>query len=75
MDLTTYNKTFKVEKSTEYEFQALCQENEKYFGKALWKVPWMSGVTDTKLREAIEIARRREKTTIGYLLGIIRNLK
>lgn len=75
MDISTYNKTFSVKKEIEFEYQSLCQENEKYFGKGIWALPHRVGITDTKLREAIEIAKRKEKTTIAYLIGILRNLK
>lgn len=75
MDISSYSKTFSLNKGVQFEFQSLCQENEKYFGKGIWMLPHREGVTDVKLREAIEIAKRREKTTVGYLIGIIKKLK
>ncbi len=58
-----------------FEFQQLCLENAPIFGRAIWKFPYQKGVTDVVLREAIEICKKREITTIGYLTGVIKRLK
>lgn len=57
-----------------YEFQEICEDLQKDFGKAVWSLPHKPYCTEHKLREAGEIARKRKVYTIGYLIGIIKKL-
>jgi len=57
-----------------YEFQELCTELEPIYGKLVWTLVFRAGITEHKLREAHNIAKKRGITTIGYLIGIINRL-
>lgn len=59
----------------DYEFQEICVELEKSYGKRIWRVPYFTWVTEHKLRKAAEIAKERGKEgDFGYLVGIIKKL-
>lgn len=57
-----------------FEFQQLCLENEKLFGRAIWTLPFQKGVTDEVLREAVKICEKNGVTTFPYLKGVIKRI-
>jgi len=57
-----------------HEYQAICSDLEKDFGKRVWTLPHMLGVTDAKLKRAAVIARDKGILKFAYLLAIIHNL-
>ena len=82
--LNPYNLQFTKSKH-EYEFQEVCSELEPYFGKGVWTVAHMKGVTEYKMKEAFKIARKRGKArkdvsdqerrlNLSYFIGIVRTL-
>lgn len=66
---------FQVQAKVQHEFQELCQELQPTYGKVIWSLPYKKGFTESKIREAAKIAKGRGKESIGYLIGIIKNLK
>lgn len=60
----------------QYEFQEICADLEKDFGKRIWTLPHQNKpyITNHNLRKAGQIARSRNITTINYLIGIMKNL-
>lgn len=63
-----------VQTKHKYEFQEVCSDLEKDFGKAVWALPYKPWCNEYKLREAGRIARERGVLKIGYLIGIIKKL-
>jgi hypothetical protein len=57
-----------------HEYEEVCSELEPLFGKLVWTLPYVKGVTEYKIREAAAIARKRGKLTFPYLRGIINRL-
>ena len=64
--------------SVSEEYQEICVEAVEYFGKPhsslLWSLPWRKGVSDQKLRHALEECKKRKIKNIRYLLGILNNV-
>jgi len=58
----------------EYEFQEVCSDLQKDFGKQVWTLPYKEGVTEYKIKEAGRIARQRGVLKFPYLLGILKKL-
>lgn len=58
----------------EYEFQEVCSDLEKDFGKLVWTLPHKIGFTPHKIKKAGAIARKRGVLKFPYLVGIIKNL-
>lgn len=58
----------------EYEFQEICADLEKDFGRGVWALPHRAGFTEYKIKKAGEIARERGVLKLGYLIGIIKKL-
>lgn len=58
----------------EHEFQEVCSELEPIYGKGIWTVPHRADCTEWKLREAARIAQLRGKTTLAYLIGVMKRL-
>lgn len=58
----------------QHEFQEVCEELEPVYGKAVWLLPHIAGVTEWKIREAAKIAKTRGNRTFPYLRGIIKRL-
>ena len=58
----------------DYEYQEVCSDLQKDFGKLVWTLPYKSWVTEYKLRKAGEIARQRGVKKFPYLVGIIKRL-
>lgn len=58
----------------EHEFQEVCAALEPFYGKVVWSLPFKPFVTEFKLKKAHEIAQKRGKTTLAYLIGIIKKL-
>jgi len=56
------------------EYQEVCSELEKDFGKGVWALPHKPGFTNDKLRRAGIKARERGIMKIGYLIGIVKRL-
>lgn len=57
-----------------YEFQEVCSDLEKDFGKLVWTLPYKKGVTEHKIKEAGQIARKRGILKFNYLVGILKRL-
>lgn len=57
-----------------YEFQEVCVDLEKDFGKLVWTLPYKTWVTEHNLRKAGEIARKRGIKKYPYLVGILKKL-
>ena len=68
------SKIFQSTKRQIHEFEDICAENQKYFGKGIWKLPYMTGVTNEVLRDAISIAKGRGIYKLPYLIGIVKKL-
>lgn len=62
------------ESKHQFEFQEVCKELEKTYGKLVWTLPYKSGFTEYKIREGHRIATERGIQTFQYLYGIIRKL-
>jgi len=58
----------------EYEFQEVCEDLAKDFGKLVWTLPYKKNVTEYKIKEAGRIARARGVKKFPYLMGIIKKL-
>jgi hypothetical protein len=58
----------------EYEYQEVCSDLQKDFGKLVWTLPHKEGITEYKIRKAGEIARSRGILKFAYLVGIIKKL-
>ena len=69
-----YLGKFEVNNKVAYEFQALGLELQPIYGKAIWSLFYKQGFTESKIRRAAEIAKKRNIQTIGYLIGIIKKL-
>jgi len=66
---------YKIKKSEhEHEFQEVCSNLQKDFGKLVWTLPYKAGVTPHKMLEASKIAQQRGILKFPYLLGIIKKL-
>ena len=63
------------ESKYKHEYQELCDELQKIYGKAVWTLPFRSGITESKIRRAHAIAQKRGITSFAYLCGIIKNDK
>lgn len=70
-----YEEKFTVKPKVEYEFQAVCLDLEKFYGKQVWTLPYKVGFTERKIVKAHEICVRRGKISLGYLIGVIKRLK
>ncbi len=57
-----------------YEYQEVCSDLEKDFGKLIWTLPHKMGFTPYKIKEAGRIARERGIKKLPYLVGIIKRL-
>ena len=68
----TYLNKFKVCKKQFYEFQDLCLELEKTYGKGVWCLP--TKYTLNKIREADKICRAKHITSFSYLVGVLKKL-
>lgn len=60
----------------EYEYQEICEDLQKDFGKLVWIIPHKNKpwVTEFNLKEAGKIARKNGITTVPYLIGIMKKL-
>ena len=58
----------------QYEFQEICEDLQKDFGKQVWVIAHKPFCTNYKLKEAGRIARQRGITKIGYLIGVMKKL-
>jgi len=60
----------------EYEFQEICEDLQKDFGKLVWTIPHKKApyITNHNLLEAGKRARKAGITTVPYLLGIMKRL-
>ena len=60
----------------EFEFQEVCEDLQKDFGKLVWTIPYKNKpwVTEHNLRKAGEIARKQGITNVPYLIGIMKRL-
>ena len=58
----------------EYEFQEVCSDLQKDFGKLVWTLPHKVGFTPHKIKKAGDIARKRGVKKFPYLVGIIKRL-
>ena len=56
----------------EFGYQEVCSELEPIYGNAVWTLPHRAGCAEHKPREAHKIAQKRGKTTLGYLIGILK---
>lgn len=78
IDKEQYLKKFEVDKHRISEqYQEICDEAETWFGKAqnrlIWSLPWRKGITDNKLRNALEVCKTKQIKDIRYLLGVLKN--
>lgn len=66
----------KIKRTTKHkhEYQEVCEDLQKDFGKLVWTLPYKKGFTEHKIRTAGQIARSRGITTVPYLVGIIKKL-
>jgi hypothetical protein len=58
----------------EHQFQEICEDLAREFGKAVWRLPYEPWCDEYKLRKAGEIARKRGVKKFSYLVGIIKKL-
>lgn len=58
----------------EYEYQEVCEDLQKDFGKLVWTLPYKKGVTEFNLKKAGAIARKRKILKFRYLVGILNKL-
>lgn len=58
----------------QWEYQEVCEQLQPIYGKGVWTIPYMKGVTEYKLREAAKIAKQRGIYKLAYLIGIIKKL-
>lgn len=66
---------YEVRKSKHlYEYQELCEELAKVYGRLVWTLPHKVGFTEHKIRRAHQIASERGITKFAYLVGIIKKL-
>jgi len=65
----TYEKTVH-----EYEYQEVCADLEKDFGKLVWTLPYKKGVTEFNIKKAGAIARKRGILKFNYLVGVLNKL-
>ena len=63
-----------IETKHDFEFQEVCEDLEKDFGKLVWTLPYKKGVTEFNLKKAGDIARKRGILKFSYLLGILKKL-
>lgn len=74
-------KDFKVPEPKgkhDFEFQELCSELEKYWGKRVWTLPHRHGFTENRIRMAARNCWKRGKVGdkwFGYLFKVIQNSK
>lgn len=69
-------KSFKKSSKPVYEYQDLCVELQEFYGKGIWRVPCLVGVTNNKIRDAHKANMNGKKVfKVAYLIGIIRKLK
>lgn len=67
--------SYQVKKSKhEYEYQEVCSDLEKDFGKLVWTLPHKVGFTPYKIKKAGGIARKRGVLKYPYLVGVLKNL-
>lgn len=59
----------------EFEFQELCLEMEKIYGKLVWTLPYKRGFTEKRIRKAHEICKNKGKEGFPYLMGVLNKLK
>ena len=68
----------KIKSKHAFEFQEVCSEMEEYFGKKhkniIWTLPYRIGFTENKLRNALEVCKRKRKNSVLYLIGIVKRL-
>lgn len=74
MKSLSFEHLFKQETKHDFEYQEVCEDLEKDFGRLVWTLPWKEGVTEYKLREAGKIARKRGILKFNYLVGVINRL-
>ena len=58
----------------DFEYQELGVELEPIYGKGIWSVFYLPYVTEYKVRQAHEIAKKRGITKLSYLVGIVKRL-
>lgn len=61
-----------------FEYQELCTQLEKYWGKRVWMLPHRSGFTENRIRHAARECWKMKKVGpqyFGYLFAVIRNSK
>jgi len=68
------NRIIKKETAHDFEFQEVCVDLAKDFGKLVWTLPYKKGVTEFNLRKAGQIARQRKILKFNYLVGILNKL-
>lgn len=71
---TTLQARFTRPTKHQYEYQEICENLQKDFGKLVWTLPYKKGVTEYKIKKAGEIARARGILDYRYLVGIIKKL-
>ena len=57
-----------------HEYQEVCSELEKTYGKLVWTLPFKKGFTEYKLKKAHEVCLKRGILTFKYLYGVLRKL-
>ncbi len=71
----TQNILFEVKPSKhKFEYQELCEELAKIYGKQIWILPSKPFFTEHKLRKAHEVCQKRGVLTFNYLYGVLRKL-
>jgi len=75
IDKEKYLKKFKITKKQTFEFQEICSNLQKIYGKGIWGLTKKLWFSEEKLRQAHKICKEKGITYIGYLIKVIKNLK
>jgi hypothetical protein len=77
--ISSITSSYELKKPTskhKHEYQELCTQLEKYFGKLVWTLPHKPGFTENRIRQAARACWRQKKVGekyFGYLYKVIQN--
>ncbi len=64
----------KVKSKHRFEYQEICEELAKTYGRQIWILPSKPFFTEYKLRQAHKICQQRNILTFRYLVGVLKKL-
>lgn len=66
---------FEIQKTKhKHEYQEICEELAKVYGRQIWTLPSKPFFTEYKIRKAHEVCLKRNILTFGYLVGVLKKL-